>query len=311
VINRIILILRAIRAPFLTATGMSVVLGGCLAWYAGAVLNWLNLLLCLIGTLSMHAAVNLLNDWFDHRSGLDPANRFPTPFSGGSRVIQQGEVRPRSMLIAGIGALVLTAAIGLYLDSVTDKHVILLIGFIGFFFGWFYTGLPVRIGYTIFAETVTGIGCGPLIVLGTYWTQTSAGFPWVPLLASLPLGILVGLILFANQFPDYPNDKAAGKRHIVCLVGRRTASRIYAVALAGLYLYTAVAIALRIFPLPILAVFLTLPMAWINIRLAWSGYDDMTRFLKVNAGTIGLHMAYSLLLAVGFLTAPFLRTSGG
>ena len=64
--------LRAVRAPFFTATLVPVLLGAAIAGnrlgpgepFPWGLFGWI-----LIGALTAHAATNLLNDYGDHRSG--------------------------------------------------------------------------------------------------------------------------------------------------------------------------------------------------------------------------------------------------
>ncbi len=56
-----------------------------MAWYDGAFfLSWA--LLALLGLLLAHVSVNVLNDYFDYRSGVDLKTQ-RTPFSGGSGIL--------------------------------------------------------------------------------------------------------------------------------------------------------------------------------------------------------------------------------
>ncbi|MCS7094289.1 MAG: UbiA family prenyltransferase, partial [Thaumarchaeota archaeon] len=75
---------RVVRFPFLSATAVPVATGAAVALYRGA-FDPLLLLLTFLGLAFIHMALNVANDYFDTKLGADPANRRPTPFSGGSR----------------------------------------------------------------------------------------------------------------------------------------------------------------------------------------------------------------------------------
>jgi 1,4-dihydroxy-2-naphthoate octaprenyltransferase len=92
---------KACRLPFLTATFVPVILGGTIAWYEVARFNWFNFILTLIGISCLHLGTNLTNDYFDHKTKNDELNLNPTPFSGGSRVIQEGLISPKKNLSCG------------------------------------------------------------------------------------------------------------------------------------------------------------------------------------------------------------------
>ena len=163
--------IRAVRAPFFTASLVPVLLGAVVAWHRTGIFNWGYFFLTLMGIIFINAGTNLTNDYFDHTSKNDELNRNPTPFSGGSRVIQEGLIKPRKVLYAALAFFALGSLAGLYLNHVLEGNIILVLGIIGIFLGFFYTADPLRIGYTGFGELVVGIGLGPLVVIGSYYVQ--------------------------------------------------------------------------------------------------------------------------------------------
>src|SRR5712691_5231904 len=92
--------IRELRAPFLLLSLIFVSLGSAIAWVHGA-FDPLVTVLTLVGVLSLHMSVNVLNDFFDYRSGIDIIT-IPTPFSGGSRILPSKELSPSSVLGAGL-----------------------------------------------------------------------------------------------------------------------------------------------------------------------------------------------------------------
>src|SRR3989338_4374891 len=100
--DKIKLWLRALRVPFLTATLVPVILGSVAAWHDFNAFSWPLFFLALFGAIFVHLGVNLSNDYFDHISGNDKANKVPTPFSGGSRVIQEKLIPAKRILTAAI-----------------------------------------------------------------------------------------------------------------------------------------------------------------------------------------------------------------
>src|SRR3989344_6072028 len=139
--------LRALRLPFLTATLVPVILGSAAAWHDFNAFSWPLFFLALFGAIFVHLGVNLSNDYFDHISGNDKANKVPTPFSGGSRVIQEKLIPAKRILTAAILFFALGAAIGLYLNFILPGNVVITLGAMGIFLGLFYTAPPLKIGY--------------------------------------------------------------------------------------------------------------------------------------------------------------------
>ena len=97
--------IRTTRAPFLTASGVPVLLGAFGAsWHAG-MFALDRFLLTLGAVLCVHLGANVANDYYDYVTGADTMNPEPTPFSGGSRVIQDGLVSARASLVLAVAFL--------------------------------------------------------------------------------------------------------------------------------------------------------------------------------------------------------------
>ena len=298
--NKIKLWAKAVRAPFFTASVISVILGVIIAWNITGEFHLLNFVLTIIGVILVHAGTNLINDYFDHKSNLDEININHTPFSGGSRVIQDNELTPKAMLTAGLGTFVFAAIIGFYLNAVTSGNVILYIGITGFFIGYFYTAKPLKLGYTAMGEFITFIACGPLVVYGSYYVmaQTHA---IQPLLASVPIGILVGLILYINEFQDHEADKEVGKKTLVVVLGKVKAIKLFYVFMIFNYIWVIFGIIFNLLPLYTIIILLTLPICFKAISVAKNNYDKIKELLPANASTIGLHLIFGILLSLGFV----------
>jgi 1,4-dihydroxy-2-naphthoate octaprenyltransferase len=292
--------LKALRPKFFTATLVPVLLGSAIAWHGSGEFNCAYFSLALLGGVFIHAGLNLANDYFDHTSGVDEINSYPTPFSGGSRVIQEGLISPSRVLWGSIACFSIGAAIGLFLDFALPGHTLLVIGLVGIFLAFFYSADPIRIGYTGFGEVSCGLGFGPIMVLGAYYAQTGR-FHWQPLWASLPVGILIALVLYINEFPDYEADKQAGKKTLVVILGKRKAVRLYLALLLLNYLFIITGVMLRIFPLPVIISLLTIPLALRAARVARENFDRIFELLPANAATVALHLSLGLSLSGGYL----------
>src|SRR3989338_4841177 len=292
--------IRAMRVPFSTATIIPVVLGSVLAWHDTAGFFWDRFWLALIGAILIHIGTNLANDYFDHLAGCDKVNTNPTPFSGGSRVIQEGLITPRNILYVSLTSFIIGSAIGLYLNYLSGGNVILILGIIGVSLGFFYSAGPLRIGYGSFGELAVGIGFGPLMVMGSYYVQAQ-GLPFKVFLISIPIGILIALVLFINEFPDYAAYKSVGKRTLVVILGKRNALNLYHILLASVYLIIISLVGFKVLPILCLSVVLTLPLALRAFVVSRKNFERVYELLPVNAATIGLHAMIGLLLCLGFL----------
>lgn len=298
--TRLLLWFRAVRARFFTATLVPIFLGAAIAWHGSGEFNWIYFLLALSGGIFIHAGLDLVNDYSDHSSGVDEINSHHNPFSGGSRVIQEGLLSPKQVLWASIICFAMGTAIGVFLDYSIPGHTLLIIGIVGVFLAYFYSASPIRIGYTSLGEVSCGLGFGPVMVLGSYYVQTGR-LAWQPLWASIPVGVLIALVLYINEFPDYDADKQANKRTLVVHFGKKKAIRFYLAFLLLNYVFIIAGVVAGIFPLTVLLSLLTIPFAFRAVKIARKNFDKISELLPANAATISLHLSLGLLLSGGYL----------
>ena len=135
--------LTAMRAPFFQAVIIPTVVGTAVAWYRTGIFYWQYFLLATLAVVFINAGTNLANDYFDHRSRSDDINKDVTPFSGGSRVIQENLISPAKIYRSSLVFFVLAALIGLYL-AFARGLLLMIIGIGGILLGYFYTASPIR-----------------------------------------------------------------------------------------------------------------------------------------------------------------------
>jgi 1,4-dihydroxy-2-naphthoate octaprenyltransferase len=304
--NKIKIWIKAVRAPFFTAAIIPALLGSVIAWNHTGQILWIKFILTLIGVVFIHAGTNLTNDYYDHKSKNDELNRHPTPFSGGSRMIQEGLIPARKILYSALIFFSLGSIIGLYLNLVSKGNIILIFGLLGVFLGFFYTANPLRIGYLGVGELAVGFCFGPLIVSGAYYIQAQR-LSGEAFLASIPISILIILVLYINEFPDYEADKLVNKKTWIVLLGKKRAIEIYYLFLFMVYLIIALGIVFGFLPLFSILVFLTLPLSLKAIVISMKNYSKIEELLPVNAITIKLHLIIGLFLIAGYPLDKLLR----
>jgi 1,4-dihydroxy-2-naphthoate octaprenyltransferase len=292
--------LEEVRAPFFTATIVPVVLGTAIAWVRTGAFHGGTFLLTLLAGLCLHAGTNVINDYFDHLSGNDEINvEFVRPFTGGSRMIQKGLLQPQEVLRGALAFFALGSLIGLYL-TYAKGPVVLILGLIGLFSGFFYTAPPIYLARWGIGELIVGVNFGLLMTLGSYYVQTLT-LAWEPVVASVPVTLLIAGVLYINEFQDTPADQAVGKTHLVVRLGRRRAVIGYEVIMTATYLSIILgALARLISPFALLGL-LTLPMALKAMRTARVHHDEYLKLAPANASTVMTHMLTGLLLSVGYL----------
>jgi len=289
-----------VRAPFLTAAALPVLLGTTIAWALTGAISWTFFLLALLAGVLLQAGTNVMNDYFDHRSGNDAANQeFIRPFSGGSRLIQLGLLSPVEVLTEGLFLFAAGTLLGIYL-ALTRGPFIFALGAIAILSGFFYTGRPFNWASRGLGELTVGLNFGPLMVLGAYYIQTRQ-LSWLPVLAGLPLGLLIAAVLYINEFPDYNADKKVGKNTWVVRLGRQRALWGYAIIMAAVYISLLIGVLAEKLPPVTLIMALTLPLAVRAIQLARKFYANSSDLAPANALTITGHLLAGLLLTLAYI----------
>jgi 1,4-dihydroxy-2-naphthoate octaprenyltransferase len=299
--SRWALFVNATRLPFLTASLVPVLLGTAVAWKDGF-FDVLLFLLTMAGAVSFHIATNVINDYYDHTSGVDESNLTPTPFSGGSRLIQRGLFTANQTRNLALAFYAIGGVIGLVLVGLRGIEI-LYFGLAGFLIGFLYTAPPVRLVHRGVGEIAVGLGFGPVIVNGAYWVQAQA-WSWEAFWVSLPVGLLIAAVLYINEFPDRLWDSLAGKRTLVVRLPMNVAISIYAALVGGAYLLIVLGVASGTFPLATLLGLLTLPMAWRAFKKLRKDYAFPYRLIPANATTVFTHLLTGMLMFVGYLLTP-------
>ena len=244
--------LRAIRVKFLLASVIAVSLGLSLAWHSGHPIDILHALLTFAGVISLHASVDLLNDYWDFKRGIDTKTK-RTKMSGGTGVLPEGLLKPKSVYIVGIAFLILGAIIGIYFVIIFGITIGLILGF-AILSVIFYSTKIVNWGLAEVFVTIKGT----LIIIGTYYIQ-SQSIDDFTILAGIVVGVLSSLVLFVTSIPDHDVDKEKGRRTLIIIFGKANAVKtflIFPVLAYGIIIYGVVS---GLFPIYSLIVLLAKP----------------------------------------------------
>jgi 1,4-dihydroxy-2-naphthoate octaprenyltransferase len=288
-----------IRLPFITGSVIPVILGTAIAAAAG-VFNPLFFALAMVGGATLHIGANVLNDYFDHKSGTDDLNtEFVSPFTGGSRVIQLGLLTPIEVLLGGFSFLIVGSAIGLFFTWSTGWPVLALM-LVGVASAVFYTAPPLNLVSRGIGEMFIGLNFGYLMTFGAYYVQTgSIGLE--PFVAATPVALLIAAVLYINEFPDYPADRTAGKWNLVVRLGRNRAAVGYAGLMIATYASILAGVAFRMMPVETLISFVTLPLALKAVRYTFAYHSQSNNLVPANASTINIHLLTGAMLTAGYL----------
>jgi 1,4-dihydroxy-2-naphthoate polyprenyltransferase len=285
--------LKQSRADFLILSVALCLIGGGAAWYEGS-FGVVNFILTIIGVIAAHASVNLFNEYSDWQTGID-SHTPKTPFSGGTKNLQNGLLKPSQVENAAYLTLGVACTIGIYLGLDTGWPVFVMMA-IGGFAIVFYTNFLARF---MLGEITSGIALGSLVVIGSYFVQVQEINSFI-IWASIAPGILTMQLLFLNEFPDAEADKAGGRRHIVVIFGKKVSSVIYSVLMAAVFIIIAFGSVTGIFPVTTYLALLALPLAFITSYKALKFHSDNQKLVAVQGLNVATVLITDFLLAIAF-----------
>ena len=214
----------------------------------------LKFILFLLACLLIQAATNLFNEYYDYKHGLDKVDS-----EGISGSIVKGNLSPKEVMNGALVLYALAFVLGIILTFMTSIYV-LLVGLVCMLVGYFYTGGKYPIAYSPFGEVVSGFFMGTIIIALSFYFQT--GYVNTDIVVvSLPLFIMIGAILLANNIRDWDNDKESGRKTYAILVGRNNAIKTLASGFVVVYLLNILFIVTKYVSWYNLLVLVTIPLA--------------------------------------------------
>ncbi|MGC2669387.1 MAG: prenyltransferase [Candidatus Nitrosopolaris sp.] len=282
--------LRAIRLRFLLASVIAVSNGIALAFWKNKQIDLSDAILTFVGVICLHASIDLLNDYWDYKRGIDTATR-RTKFSGGTGVLPENLLKPGNVYSVGLIFLLIGTLIGMYFVVIRGIMIALLLGF-AILAVYFYSTSIVNLGL---GEAFVAIK-GTLIVVGSYYVQTSSigvGVVYVGII----MGILSASVLFVNSFPDYQADRSRGRRTLVILLGRQRAVKIFPWMILCTYVLIIAGIFLGYLKIYSLASLLSAPFAVSAIKRIGKSYQDVEKLVPVMGATVAYSRVTGVVLA--------------
>ncbi len=285
---------KLLRPPTLTASITPVLVGAGLAIQQHA-LRVPVFIAMLVAAMLIQAAANMLNEYYDFRRGLDNAEMV-----GIAGTIVRDNVSPRNVLVIALSTLATSLLLGVYICA-SSSWWVAVAGVGSMLFMYLYSGGPFPISYTPFGEITAGVIMGPVIIAITYFTQTQT-LSWTPALASLPIGVLIGAILLANNIRDIEHDRAGGRKTLPIVAGRRRAIRILGAAFALAFLCVPVLVLAQRLPAWTLLTLLMAPLTARVPRLfaTTRTHRELQGAFKATSQTL---IGFGILLFVGLLLA--------
>ncbi len=285
--------LLAARPKTLPAAVAPVMVGTSLA-IAGGKFDPLPALAALAGALLLQIGVNLANDYFDYRRGIDGAGR-----KGPLRVTQAGLISPEGVRMGMIAVFSAAAAVGLYLVAV-GGWPILAVGAASILAALAYSGGPWPLASHGLGDLFVFLFFGLAAVGGTYYVQAGEITP-LALAVAVPPGLLITAILVVNNVRDIDTDGRTGKRTLAVRLGPRGSLAEYLLLLGGAYLTASVLwVSGSTGPLVLLTA-LSLPMATPLLGTLRDRHDDGPAMNEALAGTARLTFLFCFLFSIGLI----------
>lgn len=252
--------------------------------------------LAALTTILLQIMSNMANDYGDFVNGKDTAERI-----GPKRMVQSGEITPKTMLRGIIIIGIFTAIFGLTLILVGTAGIditnILIFGVLGIaaiVAAIKYTVGKNPYGYRGLGDIFVFIFFGPVGVIGTYFLHAQS-FSWDLLLPASAMGFLSTGVLNMNNLRDYEADKNANKKTIVVAMGPQRA-KLYHLFLVGGAILLAVIYTIINYSSPWQWLFvISLPVLFLNLKIVFSYKNSIELYPELGKLSMG-----TLLFAISF-----------
>jgi 1,4-dihydroxy-2-naphthoate polyprenyltransferase len=257
-------------------------------------INFAYAALTYIGVICLHASIDLLNDYWDYKRGID-TKTFRTKYSGGTGVLPDKLLTPSHVYIVGLILLILGALIGTYFAFMRGIMVVFILGF-AIVAVYFYSSDVVNFGLGEFFVAIKGA----FIVIGSYYVQTATiDFPAIYL--GTIIGILSAAVLIVNSFPDFDADRSSGRRTLVILFGKPRTAKVFKVLVVCPYILIICGVFLGFFKFYSLLSLISLPLAINVVKRTNTFYLQTDCLVSVMRVTLLYSRATSIALTLSLL----------
>lgn len=257
-------------------------------WYA----------LTALGITLFHAAANVINDYFDTRYHIDQEDSPTAKYR--PQPILSGMLTPRQLLGEAIVLFALTLIIGVTAAALISWHI-LWIGVVGFLTSVFYTAAPIKFKYRALGEPAVFMIWGPLMIEGAYAVQRRA-LSLEAFIISIPFGVLVALVLFANNMRDIAHDSRQDVKTLGIILGSGGSYRLFTGLIVLAYVCVLGMILTGVMSLWGFLIFLSVPSAIRLLKIFKKEIPDMADALTAQYDTIfGILLILALFLETIFM----------
>jgi 1,4-dihydroxy-2-naphthoate octaprenyltransferase len=247
-------------------------------------------LIALICAVLIQIGTNFTNDLYDYLKGADNEKR-----KGPLRVLASGLISVREMKAGIMLVFGLTFLFGLYLVYIGGV-IILTVGILSIITGLAYTAGPFPLSYNGLGDIFVFIFFGIIGTVFTYYLHTLEITP-VSFLVSIPVGALITNILIVNNYRDINEDKAAGKKTLAAIFGKRFSRYQFSILLIISFIIPLILFLFFDFEITVLLPLLIAPLA-LRLIITLNNYEGamLNRTLENTAKFSAL---YGILFSAG------------
>jgi 1,4-dihydroxy-2-naphthoate octaprenyltransferase len=283
---------RLTRPHTLTASFVPVSIGTALAYENGHY-NGLLFIIMLLASLLIQAATNMFNEYYDYVRGLDNEHSIGI----GGAIVRDG-ISAKTVLYSALIFYGISMLLGVYICSHSSWWLV-IIGLLCMAVGYFYTGGPYPIAYTPLGELFSGVFMGVSIILISFFIQTGT-VTMNSVLISVPICILVGAILMANNIRDLDGDKEFGRKTLAILLGRDHAVSFLTGMFVVSYIWVFALVLLQLASPWLLLVLVSVPKA-ISAAKGFRGHTAAIHLMPAMKATAQTNTLFGLFLCIGIL----------
>jgi 1,4-dihydroxy-2-naphthoate polyprenyltransferase len=292
---RVLVWLRIIRIKFFLASIIAITNGILYSYLTYNIFNIIDALLTYVGVIFLHASVDIFNDYWDYKRGIDTTTK-RTKFSGGTGVLPEKKLEPNIVYKAGFLSMVIGIAIGGYFIFQSGLLIAIILA-VAILSIYFYSTTIVNIGL---AETLVAVK-GTMIVIGTSFVQSGiVDLPVVYL--GIIIGLLSSIVLYIAAFPDFAADKEKGRKTLVILIGKNKSAQIFPLLIILIYSLISIGIIMQYLPIYSILTFSSLIFA-IRSAKKLKNYDNIEDLVKAISYTITFSRIVGICLILSYLIA--------
>ncbi len=285
--NKIFLWVNSLKAYALIASVVPVLILFVIARANGALIGFVDLLLMLIGVLSVHLATHFVNEYHFYKKGIDSTNKLSTSMVLANGLLKTKQIIPLIILLYGISGFVTTYFV---LYSSFNLVWFVLLGLAG---SYYYTAGKNPLKHVALGEFMLFFLLGPLVFLAIYFAF-SAEISFRAFLFSIPIGLQITAIFTANNIK---NMNAANSKELLVVRGIEKAKRLYYAELLFPYFFLFFLVIIRVNHISLLIVFLSI-MRTVKLIIKMQN-DNLSE--SIAQETAQVQMFFSTLLLLGLL----------